>query len=157
MGLFLAATWLETFVDATARATEARNQGWEKAQGNQCNYQVEPDMDLTFGHFYICHFIKEGVSFVKANCKYKRRKSAPFLSCSVHRTPNFTIPEHIIWLFTFCVLFPDKSLNWYQITPKNANITHFIKKKKPLCTTLNWGNWNWVFDELNEVSIFQFY
>ena len=82
MGLFLAATWLDTFVDATARAAEARNQGWEKAQGNQCNYQVEPDLDLTFGHFYICQGIEEGVSFVKANCKYKRRKSAQF-NCSI--------------------------------------------------------------------------
>ena len=48
MGLFLAATWLDKFADATARALKARNQGWKKAQDNQCNYQLEPDMDLNF-------------------------------------------------------------------------------------------------------------
>ena len=30
----------------------------------------------------------------------------------------------------------------------NANITCYIKKKKPLCNTLNWGNWNSGFVKL---------
>ena len=32
-------------------------------------------------------------------------------------------------------------MNYYQNTPKNANITRYIKKKQTLCNTLNWGNW----------------
>ena len=37
--------------------------------------------------------------------------------------------------------FQIKVLNQYQIrTPKNANVTCYIKNKKTLCNTLNWGN-----------------
>ena len=32
--------------------------------------------------------------------------------------------------------------------PKNANITQYTKKKKRLCNTLNWGNWNSGFVKL---------
>ena len=35
-----------------------------------------------------------------------------------------------------------KVLSWYQNTPKNANIILYIKKKKTLCNTLNWGSWD---------------
>ena len=42
-----------------------------------------------------------------------------------------------------------KVLNQYQNTPKNANITLYIKKnKKTLCNTLNRGNWNSGFVKL---------
>ena len=36
----------------------------------------------------------------------------------------------------------------YQHTPKNANVTHYIKKKRLLCNTLNQGNWNSGFVKL---------
>ena len=41
-----------------------------------------------------------------------------------------------------------KVLNQYQNTPKNSNKTSYIKKKKTLCNTLNWGNWNSGFVKL---------
>ena len=42
------------------------------------------------------------------------------------------------------------TLNWYQNSPKNANITLYIKKKEEtLCNTLNWGNWNSGFVKLD--------
>ena len=56
--------------------------------------------------------------------------------------------SRIFCLFTFWVFFPDKVLNYYQNTPKNVNITCYIKKKKTLCNTLNWGNWNSGFVKL---------
>ena len=58
---------------------------------------------------------------------------------SAHRKPNFTNPEYFD-----CLLFEYfsqiKVLNQYQNTPKNANITRYIKKERTLCNTLNWGN-----------------
>ena len=54
----------------------------------------------------------------------------------------------ICCLFTFWLVFPDEILNQYQNTPQNANITRHIRKKKPLCNTLNWGNWNSGFIKL---------
>ena len=48
----------------------------------------------------------------------------------------------------FEYFFQIKVLNQYQNAPKNANITSYIKKKKTLCKTLNWGNWNWGFIKL---------
>ena len=41
-----------------------------------------------------------------------------------------------------------KVLDWYHNTPKNANITLYIKNIKTLCNTLNSGNWNLGFVKL---------
>ena len=55
---------------------------------------------------------------------------------TILRIPNFC-------LFTFWGFFQNKSFNQYKNTPKNVNMTHYIKKKNhSLCNTLNWGNWN---------------
>ena len=56
----------------------------------------------------------------------------------------------------FCLLleyfYKLKVLNWYHNAPNNVNLTAlYIKKIKTLCNTLNWWNWNWLFDELNEI------
>ena len=69
------------------------------------------------------------------------------MSRSAHRTPNFTNPEYFVYsLFEY--FFQINVLYWYQNTPKNANITLYIKKEKPLCYTINWGNWNSGFVKL---------
>ena len=58
------------------------------------------------------------------------------------RIPNFCNEFFFIWLFEY--LYQVEVLNYYHNTPKNANITLYIKKIKTLCNTLNWGNWgNW--------------
>ena len=49
------------------------------------------------------------------------------MSRSAHRTPNVTNPEYFVNLL-FEYFFQIKVLNLN--TPKNANITHYIKKKK---------------------------
>ena len=69
------------------------------------------------------------------------------ISRSAHRTPNFTNSKHFVSLL-FEYFFQIKVLNQYQNTPKNANITRYIKNKKSLCNTLNWGNWNLGFVKL---------
>ena len=46
-----------------------------------------------------------------------------------HRKPNFRNPEYFVCLL-FEYFFQIKVLNQYQNTLKNANITHYIKKKK---------------------------
>ena len=57
------------------------------------------------------------------------------LSRSAHRTPKFMNPKY----FVFEYFFQIKVLNQYQNTPKNANITRYIKKEKnTLCN--NWGS-----------------
>ena len=58
--------------------------------------------------------------------------------------------SRIFCLFTFWVFFSRKFLINIKIhTPKNANISRYIKKKeKTLCNTLNWGNWNSGFVKL---------
>ena len=48
--------------------------------------------------------------------------------------------EYFVYLL-FEYFFQIKVLNQQQNTPKNANTTRYIKKKKTLCNTLNWGNW----------------
>ena len=51
--------------------------------------------------------------------------------------------EFFVYLL-FEYFYQVKVLNYYHNTPKNANITLYIKKIKTLCNTLNWGNWgNW--------------
>ena len=54
------------------------------------------------------------------------------LSRSAHQTPNFTNPEYFVCLL-FEYFFQIKVLNQYQNSPKNANITRYIKRKKTLC------------------------
>ena len=62
--------------------------------------------------------------------------------------PILRIPNILFFLLSE-YFFQIKVLNWYQYTPKNAKITHYIKKKKQqLCNTLNWGNWNLEFVKL---------
>ena len=48
------------------------------------------------------------------------------LSRSAHQTPNFTNPEYFVYLL-FEYFFQIKVLDEYQNTPKNANITRYIK------------------------------
>ena len=55
------------------------------------------------------------------------------VSCSAHRTPNFTNPEYFVCLL-FEYFFQIKVLNQYQNTPINANVTRYIKKKKHFVT-----------------------
>ena len=61
---------------------------------------------------------------------------------------NTQFYESRIFCLLFEYFFQIKVLNQYQNTPKNANITCYIQKKKPLCNTLNWGNWNSGFVKL---------
>ena len=70
-----------------------------------------------------------------------------YVFCSAHWTPNFTNTKYFVCLL-FEYFFQIKVLNQYPNTPKNASITHYIKKKKTLCNTLNWGNWNSGFVKL---------
>ena len=58
-----------------------------------------------------------------------------------------THPKYFVYLLFEC-LFQIKVMNQYRYTPKNANITRYIKKKKTLCNTLNWRNWNSGFVKL---------
>ena len=55
------------------------------------------------------------------------------LSRSAHQTPNFTNPE-FLFIYFLSVFFQIKVLNQYQNTPKNVNITRYIKKKKHFAT-----------------------
>ena len=55
---------------------------------------------------------------------------------------------NILFVYFFEYFIQIKVLNWYENAPKNANITHYIKKKNPLCNTLNWGYWHSGFLEL---------
>ena len=66
-----------------------------------------------------------------------------YLSRSAHQTTNSTNPAYFVCsLFEY--FFQIKALNQYQ----NANITHYIKKKEPLCNTLDLGNWDSGFVKL---------
>ena len=56
-------------------------------------------------------------------------------TCISFRSSNTqSYKSWIFCLFTFWVFFQIKVLNWYQNTPKNANITRYIKKKKHFAT-----------------------
>ena len=70
-------------------------------------------------------------------CKLRKTNlgCCQILSRSAHRTPNFTNPEYFVCLL-FEYFFQIKVLNQYQNTPKSANITHYIKKKKKHFATL---------------------
>ena len=70
-------------------------------------------------------------------CKLRKTNlgCSQILSRSAHRTPNFTNPEYFVCLL-FEYFFQIKVLNQYQNTPKSANITHYIKKKKKHFATL---------------------
>ena len=76
------------------------------------------NQDQSWGKFPLCQF--KGSSIITS-----------LISCSAHRTPNFTNPEYLFAYF-LSIFFHIKFVNWYQNTPKNANITHYIKKKKHL-------------------------
>ena len=70
-----------------------------------------------------------------------------FISFSSSNTQLYE--SRIFCLFTFWVFFPDKSFKLIsKYTQKCQYVTCYIKKKKPLCNTLNWGNWNWGFVKL---------
>ena len=57
-------------------------------------------------------------------------------------------PEYFVCLL-FEYFVQIKVLNQLQKTSKNANVTHYIKKKKKTpCNTLDWGNWNSGFVKL---------
>ena len=49
---------------------------------------------------------------------------------------------NILFIYFLSNFFQIKVLNKYQNTLKNVNITRYIERKKTLCNTLNWGNWN---------------
>ena len=54
--------------------------------------------------------------------------------------PILRIPNIFFVYILFEYFFPIKVLNQYQYTPKNTDMTRYIKKKKTLCNSLNWGN-----------------
>ena len=95
-------------------------------------------LSLMFQILQISHLHEE--KFIKPYCGC--------ISRSAYRIPNFTNPKFFVCLL-FEYFFQIKVLNWYQNTPKNANITPYIEKKKTLCNTLNWGNWNSGFVKLD--------
>ena len=57
-------------------------------------------------------------------------------------------PEYFVCLLSE-YFFKIKVLNSYQNTLKNAIITRYVKKKKLICNTLNWGSWNLGFVKLS--------
>ena len=103
--------------------------------------------------------IKSGMKLiVKEHCYFN-------IFSSAHRTSNYMSPKYFVCLL-FEYFFQTKVINQYQNTPKNANITRHIKKKKQtLCNTLNLGNWNsgfqkfgvwWAQRDIKEESCLKF-
>ena len=57
-----------------------------------------------------------------------------YVSRSAHRTHNFTNPEYFVCLLSEYFLQITFYVNIKINTPKNANITHYIKEKKHFAT-----------------------
>ena len=60
------------------------------------------------------------LDFQKLNRLKKHGSKTRQISCSAHRTPNFTNPEYFVCLLLE-YFFQIEFLNSYQNTPKNAN------------------------------------
>ena len=72
-----------------------------------------------------------------------------FITTILFSSSNTQFWEYFVCL-NFEYFFEIKFLNWYQNTPKNAKVTRYVKKKKKtLCNTLNWRNWNSGFVKLS--------
>ena len=74
-------------------------------------------------------------SILSELCKYLSRQKClliyNMISRSAHRTHNFTNPEYFVCLLLE-YFFQVSILNQYQNTPKNVNITRYIKRKNAL-------------------------
>ena len=88
-----------------------------------------------------------------SNCKVKWRNKSVIQWDFIHTYLVQLIDHPILWipnvLFVyFLIIFSDKSFKLISNYTQKCQYNLYIKKEKPLCNTLNWGNWNSGFVKL---------
>ena len=121
---------------------------------------------LIFGYFFEIEVFNWYVSKYTQTCQYsllilnettlqhlklgKLKFGIRKIWCSMSSSNTQFYKSWIFYLFTFWVFFPDESFKLIsKYTLKCQYNSLYKKKKKTLCSTLNWGNWNSGFGKLD--------